>query len=192
MPGNHAVVDFSNYIGFMGVRPGLNTLTFKVQEFEGRVVENVVILPDSGIEYSPTSPPSVQLEIKAPDGPVRIGHTIVVPYKLINSGDTPAQDVKVGILNPTQGLVTVGGATHEYESLTGEVENAFVVEASPGVHRLVVGAESRNGRPFADFVIEVLETEQSSGTGAARWVMAPILGVVLLAAWRWIKISTRP
>ena len=48
---------FSNYLGLVAVRPGKNTLTFRLETLGGVKVESVRILDDSAIEVTSKPPP---------------------------------------------------------------------------------------------------------------------------------------
>ncbi|PJB49531.1 MAG: hypothetical protein CO103_05175 [Chloroflexi bacterium CG_4_9_14_3_um_filter_45_9] len=52
-----ADVSFKNYLQIRGVCPGLNTLTFQLEQYEGCHVESLRILNSSGIECTPIPPP---------------------------------------------------------------------------------------------------------------------------------------
>lgn len=173
-------VFFSNYIGFDGVTPGENTLTFQLETYGGVNggvnVESLRIFKDSAIEYTPLSPPDLDLELKLPDKRVRPDDVFDIGYELNNVGDRPAKDVVVGVIYPPEGFTLIGETPHSYSSITGSVEGVFTLKAiGEGTHLIVLGAESPSSQPVAEIQVVVYPPGRTFLTKGRLWVAVPLI-----------------
>ncbi len=182
-------VDFSNYLQDSGVRPGENALTFQLEQFQDVKVSSVRVFSDSGIEYTPLSPPKLELEPKFPHERVRPGDVFEIAYQLTNVGGRPAADVAVGVIYPPEGFTLIGETPHSYPSITGSVEGVFTLKAiGEGSHRIVLGAESPSSRQVAEIQAVVYPPSGTFLTKGRLWVAVPL---ILLSALLIVVVGRR-
>lgn len=66
-------IDFRNFLVTHGVRPGVNELTLDLTSNAIPMVEQVTVLPDSGIEYTRLGPPSATVRAHVREAKIRAG-----------------------------------------------------------------------------------------------------------------------
>jgi len=190
-------VRFSNYLPFAGVGPGQNVLTFKLEQFRDIRISSIRVLDDSGIEYTPLSPPKLELNPTLPDNRVKLGDVFEIGYELKNVGDRPANDVAVGVIYPREGFTLIGDTPHSFPSITGSVAGAFTMQAiGEGTFEIVLGAESPSSRPVAQIQATVYASDWSflfltRGRLAAAVPLAFLFALVIAAVVRRIAVGSR-
>ncbi len=151
---------FLNYMQTKGIRPGSNTLTFKVETAGDIGVENVTILKSSGIQLTDESPPRLKLSVQAPPGPVRIGDTIWVAYTLSNEGDYPAKEVVVRVQGD-KGLELTESTEHALGSIDEgvTVDGLFTFRSlEKGSYTIPLDVYAKGGanQPYSRIVLTVV------------------------------------
>jgi hypothetical protein len=176
--GRRIEVDFRNYLQLSGVRPGLNTLSVRLERVGPVRVERLEVFPDSGIERTRLAPARVELRPRLPDGAVRVGDEFELGYALRNTGDRPARNVVVGIELPRGALAVLGPRVERFPELAGTAAGSFRLRAlARGRFRIALTARSSANRPAA--LIDVPVGARESG----RFGLVPlVLGGALLVA----------
>lgn len=179
-------VSFSNYLQISGVKPGLNILTFKLEQYEGVEVGNLRVFDDSGIEYTPLSLPNLVMDVDLPESSVEVGDTFTIRFVVQNTGDLPAKEVVVRVLYPEQTLELIGEASYSVQSLGTSIEGCFEFRAlTEGQHEVIIDVQTKSGirRPSAH--IEVPVGPAGSPSFTIPIIASIILG--LLAGYLLIK-----
>jgi hypothetical protein len=81
-------VRYRNFLPYDAVRSGDNTLTFQIEQLGSTEIEQIEILPASGLEVSKAGPARLTLRaVAAPRGPVAVGQPFNLRVTLKNVGD---------------------------------------------------------------------------------------------------------
>ncbi len=151
-------VSFTNYLQYQGVIPGVNTLTFKLEQHGDIKVKRLEISPTTGIELTPLSPPELKLDVKLPRDSISNGDSFIINFTLKNFGDQPPEDVLVRAVYPKEALELVGDASYYAPHLENKLEGQFEFKAlKKGDHQIVIMTETISGikRPSARILVPV-------------------------------------
>lgn len=176
--GRRIEVRYANYLQRSSVQDGEAVLRFGVREFAGADVEHVEIL-SAALERTPDPPAEIDLDVVAPEHPVRVGEKFVVRYTLTNIGGRPARRVGVKV-SAAKGLEVNGPARRTYGTILPEtpIKGRFEVTARRnGTYDLSVGVSGGTGNPFVVVTVPVGRASEAS-SGLYGWTGA---AVVLLA-----------
>lgn len=111
-----AEVRFVNYLQLRGVVPGLNALSFDVEQLGPPTVESLVVYADSAIEVTRRSPGSVKLSLAAPRR-VALRTPFLVRYRLTNTGGQTSRRVGVQAVPEGRGVAVIGSARRSHGTL---------------------------------------------------------------------------
>lgn len=173
-------IDFSNFLQYRGVRPGLNELTLEVDRAGAALAESVEILDDSGIERSTLGPAAVKLSLHLPDRDIRVGERFALQFELRNAGETVVPRATVQI-NLGRGLEALGPAQKAITwPPTAKATGEFSLRAlEPGRLPLEVSAAAAGSLPVASLRVPVAAAD----SGVSRlWLVAGVALVLLAAA----------
>jgi hypothetical protein len=110
LPSNDDELRYRNYLQYSAVQPGLNHVTFSVEE-RGLAVTRVEILPDSGIEYTRQGPARLTLSVRLPRAPLREGQRAILTVEVWNLGGRKVGNARASLEYPRDDLRNVGSAT---------------------------------------------------------------------------------
>ena len=153
---------YANYLANAGVRRGENTLDFQVgpQTGSARVSEFRVFAEDSGIEYTPLSPASVNLDARlASRTPIRVGQRLKVAFTLRNLGERTARKIKISPTYDSRTLSLVRGTSMSVAELrSGRSVTGSVLFAArhPGTTRVFLGGSTSSNHPGDDVTLKIL------------------------------------
>lgn len=135
----------------------MSTMSVSLHVDDGVKVRRLTVFDDSGIIVTPLAPPKLSLQVTMPEQRVSIGDKFKVGFKVENVGGLPAQDVRVGIRVPEEGLRVVDPRVWEQAEVGEPIVGEFELEViESGQHRLEVLVGSRSGgRPSALFEARV-------------------------------------
>ncbi len=170
-------VRFMNYFTRGAVKPGDNTLVFKLETFRDIKVNSFTVFSDSAIEYTPLAPPDLKLEVELPEGRVKRGEEFSIGYRLSNEG-YPASGVEVAADYPGEALALLGETPHLYTSVGEAVDGAFTFEATrAGSYVVAIGVEG----PTRDSVTEiqvVVDRPAATWTKVRPWVIGASVAII--------------
>ena len=184
-------VSFSNYLQISGVKPGLNVLTFKLEQYEGIKVTNLRVFDSSGIEYTHLSLPNLVMDIELPESSVKVGETFTIGFVVQNTGDLPAKNAVVRALYPQQALELIGEPSYSIPALDTliEIEGGFEFRAlTEGQHNVIIDVQTTSGirRPSATIRVPVGHTSSPSFTIpiVASIILGLLVGYLLIKRLR--------
>lgn len=157
-------VYFTNYLQYQGVSSGINTITFKLEQYGGVIVEKLEILPDSAVEFTPLSPPKLDLEVKPLKDSVQVGDSFIISFLLKNIGNHSAQNVTVQPIYQKEEFELIGEEFYNTPSLGNSLEGNFELKAiKSGEHEVVIVTKTESGilRPSASVLVPVKDKRLS-------------------------------
>jgi hypothetical protein len=150
------------YLQNAGVQPGLNTMSFSIQQFRGVRVTSVRILPTSGIEVSDLAPPRASLQLETIQVQAAVGEAFTMRYTVTNTGGQPARHVRVTAMASSDELELLEEQRVEGELAPGEMRSGAATFRGrrEGRHRIyflgvagMAAANGLSGGPSVDVVI---------------------------------------
>jgi hypothetical protein len=178
---SHASV-FDNYIPYRGIRPGINALTFQLEQYGGVSVEKLVFFPDSGIRYSKSSPVRLSLGVRTDHQKVAVGDQITIFVDVQNTGGTPAKRIMLGTSYSPSELEAVASPSMPIMHLGAgkSTQQKLVFRAlRKGLHEVDVQATGGLSQPLVP--LRVLVTDGPAGAGGRPWRWLLAASVLLLA-----------
>lgn len=174
-------VDFKNYLQFAGVRPGLNRITFALEQLDGVDVSRVDILADSGVRMTRREPARLSVQTVGPDETV-LGERFELGVRVTNDGGRSARGVIVGVVPQDDGLAMRGESTRRLGRLGTAQRDTFRLESLElGTHRVLVAVRSRASRAVA--LLDVVVAAPSRSRAWPDPVRTPIgLGLIFIGA----------
>lgn len=137
-----------NFLTYDGVRPGVNTLDFVVEQFRGAKIESVTILRDTAIELSPYGPPKLRLRVKAPRHPV-VRRPFSIRYRLERISRRLPVKVVVGVVEDDYSLRVLEPSFHRYPRVDRPVTGRFRLRSPrDGGFLVALAAQSPAGGPL--------------------------------------------
>jgi hypothetical protein len=164
-----------------GVRPGINRLTFGVEQYGDVELRRARILGDSGLIVSRRSPARLRLEPRLPRKTLEVGGKAKLGYQVSNTGDRPLMDVVVAMQSHHEALRVRGPSQVRIGRLGQSRTGHFLIEAHrPGRRRLTLAASSSNANnPVVELEVNVPRADQkTSSVGMGLILAGALLGVV--------------
>lgn len=171
-------ISFTNYIPYKGISSGINTLTFKLEQYDGAKVRKLEILPNSGIEFTQLSPPNLTLDVKTPKNPIQTNDSFIINFVLKNVGDYPAKNVKVRPIYPTETLEPIEEKFYYVPDLKDKLEGNFEFKAlKRGDYEIMIITETESGiqRPSARIFVRIEDGRSN------LYLLLPAVAVTSLA-----------
>ncbi len=157
-------ISFANYIPYKGISPGINTLTFKLEQ-QGAKIKKLEILPTSGIEFTSRSPPNLTLNVKIPEDSIREGDSFIINFTLKNVGNYEAKKVKVHPIYPAGAFELVGEKLYYAPFLRDKLEGDFEFKAvKKGEYEIRIITETESGihRPSVRIFVPVKDVRSNN------------------------------
>lgn len=185
---NASEAEFSNYLQFSGVKSGVNTLTFHLEQYDGAKVENLIIYKTTAIEYSSLSLPNLVLNVDVPDISVNVGDRFNIGFELYNTGNVSATNVIVQPIFPNESMETIGKSYYSVDTLEPlhPLYGVFEFRAlSEGEYVLIMDVDTSSGIKRPSVSIQVPIGQKRPFAFTAPIVSASIL--ILLLSYLWIR-----
>jgi hypothetical protein len=182
---------FENFLEYKGVRAGKNTLTFKVEQYDGARIRSLRVFGDSGIEFSRLGPATLRLEPFLSRRALEVGSTFDVGFRVHNDGERPSVGGTVTLL-VGEGLRRRGPRTWPLGTIRpeGEEQGKLTLEARrPGRFDVMLASQTVFGSRLARLQVEVHPASQRS----RGWIIAggAALAALFLSAKAWFLIRRR-
>ena len=134
-------LSYRNYLQYDAVQPGLNHVTFSVEE-RGLELKRVEILPDSGIEYTRQGPARLTLAVRLPREPLREGQRAILTVEVRNLGGRKVSNATVSLEYARDDLRNIGSATKNLGVLLANARRRASFEVIP-LHRgsILIGVQ---------------------------------------------------
>jgi hypothetical protein len=141
LPSNDDELRYRNYLQYRAVQPGLNHVTFSVEE-RGLELKRVEILPDSGIEYTRQGPARLALAVRLPREPLRKGQRATLTVEVRNLGGRKVSNATVSLEYARDDLRNIGSATKKLGVLAANARRRTSFEVIP-LHRcsILIGVQ---------------------------------------------------
>ena len=185
---NASEAEFSNYLQYTGVKPGINDLTFRLEQYDGAKVENLIIYKTTAIEYSPLALPNLVMSVDVPDISVSVGDRFSIGFELRNTGDVSAANVIVQPIFPDGSLETIGDGYSFVETLDSlhPLYGVFEFRAlSEGEYILIIDVDTSSGIERPSISIQVPIGQKRPFAFTVPIVSGSIL--ILLLSYLWIR-----
>lgn len=172
---------FANFLQYKGVKPGINTLSFEVEQYAQAKFRSLTVSPDSGIELSALGPSEVTMTVAVPRRNIEVGEAFELVVDLKNRRGRSPGSATVRLALPS-GLTARTGASMTLRWPEGKraIRATFRLRSSrAGRHGVGVSAVTPVTRPTTSVAIAILP---SSAPGQSWWEAALLAGAVLVAA----------
>jgi hypothetical protein len=183
---------FENFLEYKGVRPGRNTLTFKVEQYDGARIRSVRVFDDSGVEFSRLGPATLRLEPLLSRRAIEVGSTFDVGFRVHNDGDRPSVGGTVAIA-AADGLRPRGPRTWQLGRIQPQRDERgkLTLEARrPGRFDVTLTSQTVFGSRLTRFQVEV-QPASHRDRGLPTAAAAAVGALLLSAAWFLIRRRTR-
>lgn len=175
---------FANYMPYRGIRPGVNVLSFGLDEQLGRAkVTSLRIYRDSGIEVARSSPANVFMRAQVVPGIVREREDFALQVTVRNAGQRRSKMGSVTVDYPRAALALQGKQVRRLPSLKGGQQLRMTFEFTalrPGRYPLGVSARSALSHPYTVRRVRVLG--QASQADDSRWWLWTLIGLLPVLA----------
>ena len=155
-----------NFLQTEGLRPGENTIGFRVERFRAShdpaglrqpTLESFEVLEDSGLEWSHRPPGRVGLVVNRSRRRTSRGRTLFVPYRIPLLFGRPLEDVLVRARVSGESIRLKSPSERIIPIVRNVVKGRVAVQAtSLGRSRLIISAHSARHRSVATVPVEVL------------------------------------
>jgi hypothetical protein len=171
-----------NFLQDRGLRPGPNTLTFRIERYGRARVRAATVLEDSGVLSSRRGPAHLTLQVPVRDRRIGVGDEFSLPYVVRSTGDRQPEQVSIAVQYDERALTAVGATARRLDPHATTSRGRFRLRAKRvGSTRVLMGVKSSANRPGAEIAVKVDPASASSGA-SSWWKGLGGLGLVLLAA----------
>jgi len=177
--GQTVVIDERNYLVESGVRPGLNKLAIRLEEYQRARVQALRALPDSAIGVTTVAVPTVHLTVNTGNPAVVAGRDFTIGYKLTSRGAAAKQVAVYPTIDPRV-LAFVGPSVRRYAQLHGAVSGRFEFKALKVATTKIVfrAVSSANNQPVVEVGVRI---DAPTGEGSTATLVAAAIGLLLCA-----------
>jgi hypothetical protein len=181
----------SNFLQDRGLRPGPNTLAFRIERYGRARVRAATVLEDSGVLSTIRGPAHLTLEVPVRDRRIAVGDQFSLPYVVRSTGDRSPERVSVAVQYDQRALTALGATTRRLDPHASTWHGRFRLRAKrAGTTHVLLGVKSTANRPGADIAVRV--DRGVAGVSASRWWKGlGGLGLLLLAAAAIIGLVSR-
>ncbi|MDQ5821416.1 MAG: hypothetical protein M3540_08250 [Actinomycetota bacterium] len=166
-----------NFLQYAGVRGGLNSLDFQVEQFGDSRVERLEVSRDSGIEYSRVGPALLRLELQDRRSPVSVGDLVRVRYQLVKVKGRAIRNVRISATADDRAMQPIGRTEVTTAISTRPVRGSFRFRPNKtGAFQVSVVARTGSGRLIDSTIVRVRSRATAHRHGAAG------VGALLLTA----------
>lgn len=184
-PGRRVEVINENFLQFGGVRPGVNTLSFAVDQLRSARVRAVRILPDSGIEITGDGPAELTADASVSRAGVRVGEPFHVRVVVANPSRRPASQIRAHLDVDGTVVSPVGATSRRLRDLPpdGRASATFALRARrKGDSRLAVTVDSASASPTAAVPVRIAPRQSTLDRVAPFAVLVAVAGTALALA----------
>ena len=184
-PGRRVEVINENFLQFGGVRPGVNTLSFAVDQLRSARVRAVRILPDSGIEITGAGPAELTADASVSRAGVRVGEPFHVRVVVANPSRRPASQIRAHLDVDGTVVSPVGATSRRLRDLPpdGRASATFALRARrKGDSRLAVTVDSASASPTAAVPVRIAPRQSTLDRVAPFAVLVAVAGTALALA----------
>lgn len=171
-----------NFLQDSGLRPGSNSLSFRLERYGRARVRAARVLEDSGVVSSLKGPARLRLEVPVRDRRLRVGDEFSLPYRVRNVGDRAPEWARISVQFDEHALTAVGPTTHRLDPRAAKSEGAFRFRARrAGRSDVFLSLDSTANHPGAQVSVRI-DPPSAAPAGVRAWKALGGAGLVLLAA----------
>jgi hypothetical protein len=173
----------ANYLPDCSFQGRDSLLSFKFERFGQIDLERVLVLPSSGIESSPVTPPDLRLRPSYPEKEPELGEPFEIWFDLINDGDRAAEDVRVRAISHSPRLQIEGAKEYAFDQVDDERDGSFVLSGSKlGRYFVELQVSSPNANQPSARIAVLIGPRRPEDEGDRKWLVGcGVLGVIGLA-----------